>query len=167
MKKNLMQLGRSMVEMLGVLAIIGVLSIVGIAGYKRAMTRSYINDTMESVQKFRVVVEEYLLFHPEKKGNESIKMSELDRKDCLPSFAKDSFTDFNVLLRLYPTDNKPYVTVFNIKKSGLCSALLPNGTKGKWDTTHTGYTELIQQIDDLTWHCRIKVDADNVPVCDL
>ena len=33
------QLGRSMVEMLGVLAIIGVLSIGGIAGYSLAMTK--------------------------------------------------------------------------------------------------------------------------------
>lgn len=33
------QSGRSMVEMLGVLAIIGVLSIGGIAGYSRAMIK--------------------------------------------------------------------------------------------------------------------------------
>ena len=32
------QTGRSMVEMLGVLAIIGVLSVGGIAGYSKAMT---------------------------------------------------------------------------------------------------------------------------------
>ena len=47
MKKNLMQLGRSMVEMLGVLAIIGVLSIVGIAGYKKAMAKIHANELME------------------------------------------------------------------------------------------------------------------------
>ena len=31
--------GRSMIEMLGVLAIIGVLSVGGIAGYSKAMTK--------------------------------------------------------------------------------------------------------------------------------
>ena len=46
MKKNLMQLGRSMVEMLGVLAIIGVLSIVGIQGYKKAMSKFHANELM-------------------------------------------------------------------------------------------------------------------------
>ena len=37
LKKTKNQSGRSMVEMLGVLAIIGVLSIGGIAGYRAAM----------------------------------------------------------------------------------------------------------------------------------
>ena len=37
MKNN--DCGRSMIEMIGVLAIIGVLSVGGIAGYSRAMTK--------------------------------------------------------------------------------------------------------------------------------
>jgi len=37
------QNGRSMIEMLGVLAIIGVLSVGGIAGYSKAMTKYRIN----------------------------------------------------------------------------------------------------------------------------
>ena len=41
------QSGRSMVEMLGVLAIIGVLSIGGIAGYSKAMRRHNVNATAE------------------------------------------------------------------------------------------------------------------------
>lgn len=47
MPKNLLQLGRSMVEMLGVLAIIGVLSIVGIQGYKKAMNKIKANELMD------------------------------------------------------------------------------------------------------------------------
>lgn len=43
------QTGRSMVEMLGVLAIIGVLSVGGIAGYSKAMTKFKINKTMDQV----------------------------------------------------------------------------------------------------------------------
>ena len=42
-KKKSSQLGRSMIEMLGVLAIIGVLSIAGIAGYTKAMEKHNIN----------------------------------------------------------------------------------------------------------------------------
>ena len=41
------QSGRSMIEMLGVLAIIGVLSVGGIAGYSKAMTKYRINKTIE------------------------------------------------------------------------------------------------------------------------
>ena len=41
-------IGRSMIEMLGVLAIIGVLSIGGIAGYTKAMERIKINKTLST-----------------------------------------------------------------------------------------------------------------------
>ena len=41
--------GRSMIEMLGVLAIIGVLSVGGIAGYSKAMTKFKINKTMSQI----------------------------------------------------------------------------------------------------------------------
>ena len=41
--------GRSMVEMLGVLAIVGVLSIGGITGYSKAMAKYKINKTLDQV----------------------------------------------------------------------------------------------------------------------
>ncbi len=47
--KNITQSGRSMVEMLGVLAIIGVLSVGGIAGYSKAMNKYKINKTTDQV----------------------------------------------------------------------------------------------------------------------
>lgn len=43
------QLGRSMVEMLGVLAIIGVLSIGGIAAYNKAVEKHKINETIDEI----------------------------------------------------------------------------------------------------------------------
>ncbi len=43
------QYGRSMVEMLGVLAIIGVLSVGGIAGYSKAMFKQKANKTMDII----------------------------------------------------------------------------------------------------------------------
>ena len=48
---NKTQSGRSMVEMLGVLAIIGVLSVGGIAGYSKAMHKYKMNQTMDIVSK--------------------------------------------------------------------------------------------------------------------
>lgn len=47
--KHSEQTGRSMVEMLGVLAIIGVLSVGGIAGYSKAMTKFKITKTFDQV----------------------------------------------------------------------------------------------------------------------
>ena len=47
--KNINESGRSMVEMLGVLAIIGVLSLGGIAGYTMAMNKVRANDIVSAV----------------------------------------------------------------------------------------------------------------------
>lgn len=50
--------GRSMVEMLGVLAIIGVLSVGGIAGYSKAMYKYRMNQTIQTVtQALQNVIE--------------------------------------------------------------------------------------------------------------
>ncbi len=43
------QQGRSMIEMLGVLAIVGVLSVGGISGYSRAMTKFKTNNTLDAM----------------------------------------------------------------------------------------------------------------------
>ncbi len=47
--KNINESGRSMVEMLGVLAIIGVLSAGGLAGYSKAMFKHKLNTTMDQI----------------------------------------------------------------------------------------------------------------------
>ena len=48
--------GRSMVEMLGVLAIVGVLSIVGLNGYTKAMNRYHANELLNEAAKRAVLV---------------------------------------------------------------------------------------------------------------
>ncbi len=54
MKAN--ESGRTMVEMLGTLAIIGVLSIGGVTGYGRAMNAYRTNSAMETAQKQAAIV---------------------------------------------------------------------------------------------------------------
>ena len=51
------QSGRSMVEMLGVLAIIGVLSIGGIAGYTMAMNRYKANEVLNAASTLSVIAQ--------------------------------------------------------------------------------------------------------------
>ena len=48
--------GRSMTEMLGVLAIIGVLSVGGIAGYTYAMERHYTNEILNAASQRAIVI---------------------------------------------------------------------------------------------------------------
>ena len=55
MKKLKSQSGRSMVEMLGVLAIIGVLSVGGIAGYSLGMRKHRANGLADVASKYALV----------------------------------------------------------------------------------------------------------------
>ena len=52
MKFKKLESGRSMVEMLGVLAIIGVLSVGGIAGYSLSMRRHRANGVVDTISKY-------------------------------------------------------------------------------------------------------------------
>jgi len=52
------QIGRSMIEMLGVLAIIGVLSVGGLAGYSKAMNKAKLNDIMAYVDLVKMAIHE-------------------------------------------------------------------------------------------------------------
>lgn len=56
--------GRSMIEMLGVLAIIGVLSVGGIAGYSKAMAKFRANKTIDQVS--HIVANVRILFGSQK-----------------------------------------------------------------------------------------------------
>ena len=55
--KVLQETGRSMVEMLGVLAVIGVLSIAGIKGYTSAMAQHKANEAQQFAEMARIQLE--------------------------------------------------------------------------------------------------------------
>jgi len=59
LKAKISQLGRSMVEMLGVLAIIGVLSVGAIAGYSSAMTKHKLNKQAEQLNWLLNILYQY------------------------------------------------------------------------------------------------------------
>ena len=53
------QQGRSMIEMLGVLAIVGILSVAGLAGYLTAMNRYRVNQILDYVNRCALVARTY------------------------------------------------------------------------------------------------------------
>ncbi len=55
------QSGRSMTEMLGVLAVIGVLSLIGIMGFKLAMTKWRANELVAEVNMRSVTLVQQLV----------------------------------------------------------------------------------------------------------
>ena len=83
--------GRSMIEMLGVLAIIGVLSVGGIAGYSKAMAKFRANKTIDQVQ--HIVTNIRILFGSQKNyydlgQNDATTASILDKANLLPDEMK-------------------------------------------------------------------------------
>jgi len=174
MKYSGMELGRSMVEMLGVLAIVGLLSIVGIAGYKKAMTRIYANDAIEMAQRFYAFVQEYVMVNPDEKGKDIYVRSGTNKEnvtylnltDYMPAFANGNWNNYSIYIKIPKTTGNSTVLIYNIRKSGLCSTLFPNGTKSKKNSA-TDYNQLDQTIGTTVWQCRTAIDSNKVPVCDL
>ena len=75
---RVMQRGRSMIEMLGVLAIIGVLSVGGIAGYSKAMTKWKTNKTIEQTANIISGFTTLLLNQKQLRGTSENYPNELD-----------------------------------------------------------------------------------------
>ncbi len=74
MNKNIAeQSGRSMIEMLGVLAIVGVLSVAAIAGYNKAMSKYKINKLVDQVNIINNNLKTFYAGESEYKGINSIE----------------------------------------------------------------------------------------------
>lgn len=80
--KHVNESGRSMVEMLGVLAIIGVLSVGGIAGYSKAMAKYKLNKTIDQVTMLVANIRTTFASASDYNG---IKLSLLAQTGILPS----------------------------------------------------------------------------------
>ena len=94
--------GRSMIEMLGVLAIIGVLSVGGIAGYSKAMEKWKINKTIEQVEE---ITQNILTLYANQKtldfGQEeqeyTIKVDNLKTLGIIPANLKQAEGDYTFI----------------------------------------------------------------------
>ena len=130
------QFGRSMIEMLGVLAIIGVLSIGGLLGYRRAVNNHQANTILDDVNRFAFVI---------------LERSGLALGEVIP---KGDFVESGIYTLEGYQDIEPNqfsITVKNVPK-GVCEPLLTKavieykvrvnpseGVKGKlYDTLNKG-----------------------------
>ena len=118
--------GRSMVEMLGTLAIMGVLSIGGIAGYRYAMDKYRANETMDELNKRAVVYATQVLNNTLQSG-EILNNGEFGDKTALGydvEANKSYYPDeFEVTLSNYPSEVcrdilKNYMIPYQIIVSG-------------------------------------------------
>ncbi|MBQ9738286.1 MAG: hypothetical protein IJV75_02085 [Alphaproteobacteria bacterium] len=92
MKKDF-ESGRSMVEMLGTLAIIGVLSIGGIAGYSYGMDKYRCNKTMNDIS-LRTVD----LMTQASQGRTTLSLSEWANESTIYDFSNPAYSDDNLIM---------------------------------------------------------------------
>jgi len=111
---KILQTGRSMIEMLGVLAIIGVLSIGGLLGYRRAVNNHQANVILDDVNRFAFVILE--------RSGLALD-AEIDKGDFVESgiYTLEGYQDIE--------PNQFSITVSDVPE-GVCEALLPKAAVG-------------------------------------
>lgn len=137
MKQN--QIGRSMIEMLGVLAIIGVLSVGGIAGYSKAMMKFKINKTVQQISE--IVANVRTLYAQQKNYNglgteTAVQMGVIP--DDLSTDSRGYITDIfggNVLVESVYNEYEHSYNLFMVGFEGLPEEACISLATANWGTT--------------------------------
>ena len=174
--------GRSMIEMLGVLAIIGVLSVGGIAGYSKAMMKYRINKTIEQIT---LIIGNMRTFFANQRsydgavfptGNDSYKIFQKAKifPDEMTKFTDGRLTSaehaFGGSVSIEPEDRATegdkkafYLQLYNIPENA-CIELL----SFDWSTVNIGYIDA-SDLPDFSWKgSKLPIDVDKaVELCAL
>ena len=141
--------GRSMIEMLGVLAIIGVLSVGGIAGYSKAMEQYKINKAIDGYSHILFGITEHLQYI--KKQKNGTHFNEFFRNiNLLPPewpYLHDNLGNyFNIYLR---SNN----LVFDMYIGGLVTN--EDGKSVSANFSHSiSFTLILKRCFDISYSCR-------------
>ena len=112
--------GRSMIEMLGVLAIIGVLSVGGIAGYSKAMEKYKLNKVMSEYSMLVYGILEHIDDFRKYSGSKGNSLSNvLEALDIIPKgWQRDEKNDFiddnGYTIRVFNHTNDDYKGIITI-----------------------------------------------------
>ena len=101
--------GRSMVEMLGVLAIIGVLSVGAISGYSKAMMKYKLNKQREQISQIMMSLIEYRSIFTSVGHQESIvpiliKLNALPQEMIKPNVSTKIYDNLSSSITIFRTD---------------------------------------------------------------
>ena len=149
--------GRSMVEMLGVLAIIGVLSVGAIAGYSKAMMKYKLNKQAEQISWLMNIMTQYL---HEWKFNERvylvpyyIKMNAVDPNMLHHGDTSHLYDPFNNIITL-SNNNSPY---YNETQMGIAI----NDKSSRFETCQNIVNIAQQFSNNLTYLNVSRVNSDD------
>ena len=130
--KNLQyESGRSMVEMLGTLAIIGVLSIGGIAGYSYGMDKYRCNQTMRDIS-LRTVD----LITQASQGRTTLSLSEWDKESTIYDFSNPTYGEGGLIKFDIGTTKKIPQSVCEMLFDGLSNTVAQIDINGTTSTSN-------------------------------
>ena len=141
MKNQINQRGRSMIEILGVLAVIGVLSLVALAGYKLAIAKQTANDIVNTVNIYATEM---------KKAETANALPEgtvLTGKELAPEL--ETHNEYQIEK---DTPATFFITVFDVS-SGVCRQLI--------EMKSTVFTDIVANLES-TMHCSDMEESNSV-----
>lgn len=155
------QIGRSMIEMMGVLAIIGVLSVGGINGYTKAMTKFKTNSTLEALMTISANVRTVTM-RTKKLDGMNLKKVAIKMKAVPSEYVKDAENlnpnAFGGSIDIGVYNSRAFYVAMNGLPKDVCldmatkdygSAMIYAGT-GDFSTTGNGYAhEMVSK--ELKW----------------
>ena len=169
--KNTEEAGRSMVEMLGVLAIVGVLSIGGIAGYSKAMAKYKTNKVLDQVSMLITNVRTTFGNQVSYYGltTENAKTYEIISSDMMRgSDAKNAF-DGAITIKAGNadgsdcTENETYCPTFVIEFDGIEPSACGTIAMADWGgSVSSGLVKITIGSTDFTWNA--SGDEKSLPI---
>ena len=123
---NSTQSGRSMIEMLGVLAIVGVLSVGGIAGYSKAMEKFKINKSIDQIShivaNIRTLYAQQTTYDGLNTAN-AIKMGVVPNEMGTGTTLTNPFNENTYILADNINNNKYFIVSYAMSNLETCIAL--------------------------------------------
>ena len=163
------QSGRSMVEMLGVLAIIGVLSIGAIAGYSKAMMKYKLNKQSQQLSQLLMTMIEHKSIFSENFSEAEpslipyFKKMNLIPKEMLQISELAIYDVFNSKITMYvtPSTNRAYMRLNIDPKNGeaACVNALTVGKEYPSELYALGYNNSTVDVSDEKWYGGFEHDT--------
>ncbi len=141
--------GRSMIEMLGVLAIIGVLSVGGIAGYSKAMEKFKINKTIQQISQ---IVTSTRTLYASQGDYTGLSLETLKKANAFPEELTTDwyfYNEFGGFSNIYTAmDDKAFMVSLGQLPKNICQQL----ASVDWGTeSSSGLVAMVVGVGLLSW----------------
>ena len=157
------QCGRSMIEMLGVLAIVGVLSVGGIAGYSKAMEKFKINKTMEQAAQ---IINNIQILYAQQKDYDGLHIDTALQMGVIPDDISSSIVSSpngnsgvaNPLNGIYYITDEGIDNGFNFSIAGINKDACIQLATVSWGTAGTGLRGVSIGSGYISWEDTAMLD---------